>query len=68
MDTNPESNPPATGWHGLPKSDWVTLWFPGLEHMVNNRQSDERLRVQNLRDAEVKHDYRAFSCIGQRVG
>ena len=28
--TQPESKPPASGWQGLAKVDWVTEWFPGL--------------------------------------
>jgi len=27
--TQPESNPPVSGWQGLENLDWVTEWFPG---------------------------------------
>ena len=27
VGTKPEKNPPARGWHGSSKLDWVTLWF-----------------------------------------
>ena len=27
VGTKPEKKPPARGWHGSLKEDWVTEWF-----------------------------------------
>lgn len=50
--TQPESKPPASGWQGLEKVDWVTVWFPGLRtcnmNIMNMKKGCDELTFHRI--------------------